>query len=338
MRGDKQNRSDEHNMRGDAKRLMGLSRGLRLQLRRWRWLLAVPPLLALGACVQAPLQPPVETLPQGQAPQAQPAPAPAVAPQAAANAETLKALAELTELKEELKKLRNAVEEIQFARSFEQNFLQDLDRRLLSVEREQRLRTPQPQQPLQPQPPQQPVTDDATDLGLVPVPDPGATPPAPPADVAVVVPDGSLPTPPIGEDAPPAPPKSVSVQEQEAYDQALNLLKQSRYQDAINEFQRLADTWPDGLLADDAYYWMSEARYVNREYEAALGGFRTVETRYPDSQRVPEALLKVGYIQYDIGAYKEAAEIFRDVLSRFPGHQVAVSAQTRLRRIENTIQ
>ncbi len=316
---------------------MGLSRGLRLR----RWLLAVPPLLALGACVPVPsLPPPVETLPQGQAPQSQPAPAPAVAPQAAANAETLKALAELTELKEELKKLRNAVEEIQFARSFEQNFLQDLDRRLLSVEREQRLRTPQPQQPLQPQQPQQPVTDDATDLGLVPVPDPGATPPAPapPADVAVVVPDGSPPTPPIGEDAPPAPPKSVSVQEQEAYDQALNLLKQSRYQDAINEFQRLADTWPDGLLADDAYYWMSEARYVNREYEAALGGFRTVETRYPDSQRVPEALLKVGYIQYDIGAYKEAAAIFRDVLSRFPGHQVAVSAQTRLRRIENTIQ
>ena len=49
-------------------------------------------------------------------------------------------------------------------------------------------------------------------------------------------------------------------------------------------------------------------------------------------------MLRTGYIQYDIGAYAEAAEIFRDLLERFPGHQVAVAAQTRLRRIEQTIQ
>jgi tol-pal system protein YbgF len=131
---------------------------------------------------------------------------------------------------------------------------------------------------------------------------------------------------------------SVTLDEQNAYEQAFDLLKQSRYEDAILGFQTLVDTWPTSQLADDAYYWMSEARYVNREFEHALSGFRTVVSRYPDSQRVPEALLKIGYIQYDIGAYEDAAETFRDILARFPGHQVTVSAQTRLRRIEQTIQ
>lgn len=82
----------------------------------------------------------------------------------------------------------------------------------------------------------------------------------------------------------------------------------------------------------------SEAYYVNREFEAALNGFRQLVEGYPDSSRLPEAMLKIGYIQYDIGAYDEAASTFQDILSRFPGHQVTVSAETRLRRIQQTIQ
>ncbi len=317
-----------------------------------RWLPALLPLLALGGCVlpppaqsthPVPVQTPTQPV-QAPAPAQTPAPAPAAA-------ETLRALEQLTEIKEELKKLRNEVEEIEFnaetAKRRQQNFVQDLDRRLLSLERAQRLLLPV-------QPGQQPgVAGNGNVIaipgltpatpGLTPVPTPGAvdgitTDPATPgnADLAIVVPA----TPQTPGVTPPDEGQTgaVTLPEQQAYEQAFNLLKQSKYQDAIAGFQRLADTWPESQLADDAYYWVSEARYVNREFEAALVGFRIVATRYPDSPRVPEALLKIGYIQYDIGAYQEAAEIFRDILTRFPGHQVAVSAQTRLRRIEQTIQ
>ena len=296
---------------------------------------AVAAALALGGCVapgQLP-QPPVRGATQtAQAPAAVPAQAPA-----AANAETLQALGELIELKEELKKLRNAVEEIQRDREDakwrQQNLFQDLDRRVLAMEREWRLLATQPQSPRVALPP--------ADDGAAPAVTPGGaavTTDGGDADIVLVVPAGSADPatePPTGEEAQPRP---VSVQEQEAHDRALDLLKQSRFQDAIDAFQQLADTWPDSQLADDAYYWMSEARYVNREYEAALGGFRTVLARYPSSPRVPKALLKTGYIRYDIGAYQEAAEIFREVIERFPGHEEALSAQTRLRRIEQTIQ
>ena len=300
-----------------------------------RWLFALPPLLVLGGCAPLTYVPSPNTLGSS-------------AVSGAANGGALNALAQLTELKEELKKLRNSVEELEFdtenTKRRQQNENQDLDRRLLSIERAIRLLLP----------PTGGIIDGSfgTIPGLTFDPTLGTVDgdtingeAAGDADVAgvegaagtetdttpAIVPSGDG-TEPTGE-----PTGAVSVPEQQAYQAAFNLLKQSKYQDAIDGFQQLVDAAPEGQLADDAYYWMSEARYVNREFEAALTGFRTVTTRYPNSPRVPEALLKTGYIQYDIGAYAEAAEIFRALLERFPGHQVAVSAQTRLRRIEQII-
>ncbi len=130
----------------------------------------------------------------------------------------------------------------------------------------------------------------------------------------------------------------VSLQEQDLYDQAIEQLKQSRYEEAIKGFQQLAESWPSSQLADNAYFWMSEALYLNREFEQALAGFKLITENYPDSDRLPDAMLKIGYVYYDVGEYTNAANTFRSVLERFPNHQVSVSAQTRLRRIEQSIQ
>lgn len=232
----------------------------------------------------------------------------------------LRALTEIAEVKEELKRLRNLIEEIQFiaetTKRRQHNLFQDLDRRLLSLERAARLAASGSDAAAPP-----PNEDAPGDADALNAPDTGAAGSviAPPPDPVAVAP-------------------AVSPQQQAEYDRAFGLLKQSKYQDAIAAFQQLAEAWPDGPLADDAYYWMAEARYVNREFEAALNGFQTVVARYPESSRVPEALLKIGTIKYDIGAYAEAADIFSDLLARFPAHQAAVSAQTRLRRIEQIIQ
>ena len=306
-------------------------------------IILLSPLLMLSGCGSAP-------------PQEEPAPV-AQQPAPPQNQEILKALDQLDDIKQELKGLRNIVEELQVdtenAKRRQQDLFQDLDRRLVDIERNQSVLAPQ-------------VTDGtlvdpntgAIIAGAAGTAGSGVEPAAGSATQVVVVapenssggtatedtaaPDtttqgstsstGSLSvvTPTTGG--------AVSLEEQNAYEQSFELLKQSRYEDAILGFRQLVDTWPNSPLADDAYYWMSEARYVNREFEHALSGFRTVVSRYPDSQRIPEALLKVGYIQYDIGAYEDAAETFRDILARFPGHQVTVSAQTKLRRIEQTIQ
>lgn len=321
--------------------------------------LALAPALLAAGCV--PLQPvpaaQVEPAPATQpgAPAAAAAPAPVVIAPAAASPETVRALEQLTELKEELKRLLNAVEEIQFdrdradaaqetARWQQQNLFQDMDRRLLKLEQDTRLLLSQPVR-LQP-PAAAPVVAPAIEPVVPGIGDSAiALDGGEPADTASAADRSDAPGDAAaggeigdadGAEALPA--ETVTVQEQAAYDRAFGLLKQSRYDDAIAAFAQLADTWPNGQLADDALYWKSEAQYVNREYEAALEGFETVVTRYPDSARLPEALLKTGTIRHEIGAYPEAERVFRDILQRFPDHQVGTMARLRLGRAPYTTQ
>ncbi len=125
-----------------------------------------------------------------------------------------------------------------------------------------------------------------------------------------------------------------TADQQELYDQGFSFLRQSNYNDAIVVFNQLVQQHPDGGLADDASYWIGEANYVNRQYAEAIRAFRSVVSQYPSSDRVPEALLKVGYVQYDIGDYTNAKTTFDDIIRRYPDHPVAISADSRLQRIE----
>ncbi len=129
----------------------------------------------------------------------------------------------------------------------------------------------------------------------------------------------------------------ASIDQQTIYDQGFDYLKQSKYTDAISKFSELVSRFPNGGLADDASYWVGEANYVNRQYEAAIRAFRKVVTQYPSSDRVPEALLKVGYVQYDIGDYQAAKATFSDVRRRYADHPVAISAKSRIQRIDGGI-
>ena len=128
--------------------------------------------------------------------------------------------------------------------------------------------------------------------------------------------------------------KAVSVSEEETYDTAFDLLKQSRYADAAVAFTQFIQRFPNSELTDDAWYWMGEARFVTREFSQSLGAFQTVINRFMDSPRIPASYLKVGYIQYEYGAYMKARETLNFVLNSFPNHRVVVNAKARLEKMD----
>jgi tol-pal system protein YbgF len=122
----------------------------------------------------------------------------------------------------------------------------------------------------------------------------------------------------------------VSQQEQLYYDKAFDLLKQSRYDEAITAFKEFQTRYPRSGLADSAQYWIAEARYVNRVYDAALHEYSTLIQNFPNSKRLPDAMLKVGYIHYDNQQWEQARRALNAVVIRYPGSRVAVSAKMRL--------
>jgi len=126
---------------------------------------------------------------------------------------------------------------------------------------------------------------------------------------------------------------TVSLDEQTAYDHAFNMLKQSRYEDAAEEFAKFLRQYKSSQLTDDAWYWMAEAYYVTRNYEQALTAFNTVVSYFTNSPRIPASRLKIGYIQYEISDYISARETLATLLQDFPAHRVAVSAEARLKKM-----
>ena len=147
---------------------------------------------------------------------------------------------------------------------------------------------------------------------------------------------------PVTVDAPPGagvsghPTSSAAANDQpgerEAYEQAFDMLKQSRYSDAIAAFTRFLQVFPAGAYAASAQYWIAEAHYVNRDYTKALAQFRTVVQRFGSSAKAPDAWLKMGYTQFELGQEGAARATLQELIRRYPGTRVATAAQNRLRQ------
>lgn len=240
----------------------------------------------------------------------------------------LKALVQMDAVQAELRDLRNEVElqrrDLESLRRRQQELYGDLDRRISTQGPEANL------------PPRAGVTPSfETD-----VPRAGAgastsaeTPPTTAAEPAIseITIGATTPTAP-STDSQPASGDPAGAEA--AYEAAFEFLRQSRYEDAIAGFNTLIVRYPTSELADDAQYWIAEAHYVTRNFDGALQAFRGVVSRYPESKRVPEALLKVGYVQYEVGAMEEAHATLTNVINKFPGSRVAISAETRLRKMQ----
>lgn len=171
---------------------------------------------------------------------------------------------------------------------------------------------------------------------------PTATPPgaaAPASAVPVPTPAAPSAVAPAATATPPAPAATpqagvATPEEQAAYEQALNILREGRYADAAQAYRQFLVTWPNGRYADNAQYWLAETQYVTRQFPQALEEFGKVVNGYPNSAKLPDALLKMGYIHYEQGDWKAARENLQAVAQRFPDSTAARLASERLQRMD----
>jgi tol-pal system protein YbgF len=118
------------------------------------------------------------------------------------------------------------------------------------------------------------------------------------------------------------------------YQAAFDLLKESKYPEAISAFTQFLTTFPTSALADNAQYWLGEAHYVTKQYPDALRDFRTILEKYPDSRKTPDALLKIGYCNYELKNWPEARSALGQVVQRFGDTTAARLASQRLAKMD----
>lgn len=175
-----------------------------------------------------------------------------------------------------------------------------------------------------------------------PVARPAAPQPAPPAPAAS---SPAVPTAPAApresieeselaepETAQPAAPPAVpaSADAAAAYEAALAKLQTGDAAGSESALAAFLAAHPGSELADNAWFWIGEARLVRQDVEGALTAFRTAVERYPDGNKTPDALFKLGHCLALQGQGGMAAEIWSELVRRFPETAAAERAREGL--------
>jgi len=166
----------------------------------------------------------------------------------------------------------------------------------------------------------------------------GTAPVAPPLVPAPVIPAPATsqppPVPPVTLPAVQAPAAAGSADEQAEYDTALAILREGRYAEATQAFNRFLAANPESSYADNANYWLGETYYVTRDFDQALQTFSGLVNNYPQSPKVSDSQLKMGYIYYEKQDWAAARQALESVTSNFPGTTTARLASDRLQRMK----
>lgn len=124
------------------------------------------------------------------------------------------------------------------------------------------------------------------------------------------------------------------LKEQQAYQKAFDLLRDLRYEKAVEAFRKFLNDYPNGRYAHIAQYWIAEASYAKRRFKEAISDYQKLINNYPSSPKLAEAMLKIGYSQYEQGDYDAARRSLEKLIKTYPGTTEAGQGQNLLQKVK----
>ena len=132
------------------------------------------------------------------------------------------------------------------------------------------------------------------------------------------------------EAAQPAAPKADPAAETQAFEAALTLFKNGKYQDASEAFRAFIKTYPASSFAPGACYWGGNAHFQLREWAKAAELYAELPAKWPEDPKAPETLLKLADTQQEMGDAKASRKTLESVQTQYPGTPAATQAKQRL--------
>jgi TolA-binding protein len=80
------------------------------------------------------------------------------------------------------------------------------------------------------------------------------------------------------------------------YDNAIQLLRQGRPDEALKDLERIYKSYPDSEYADEALYRLGQYHLENQQFQAALDSFNLLISSFGDRNMAPEAYYSIGEI------------------------------------------
>lgn len=120
------------------------------------------------------------------------------------------------------------------------------------------------------------------------------------------------------------------------YDEAYGAFTKKQYKEAREKFEAFIKAFPKDERADNAYFWVAETYYNEKDFEGAILAYETHLKKYPKSQKAPAALLKQGLSFIEIGDKKTGAVILDQLIERYPKTKEADQARKQVAKIKKT--
>ncbi len=104
----------------------------------------------------------------------------------------------------------------------------------------------------------------------------------------------------------------------------------ARYDNAIEGFREVIQTYPTAPDAAIAQFQIGESYYYKKDCKAAVVEYQKFVTDYPKSDRRPEGLYMLGVCYSDLGQRTNAQRAFEQVVKEHPSSNSAIMATQRL--------
>ena len=118
---------------------------------------------------------------------------------------------------------------------------------------------------------------------------------------------------------------------QQAYKQAFNELKSSKYAKAEILFNDFLSKYPNNIYTDVAQYWLAETNYIQRNFNKAIQNYQKIRM---NSGKYKESRLKIAYCYYELKNRAKAKEIANEVIKKYPKSSEAKQAKYLLKQIK----
>lgn len=123
---------------------------------------------------------------------------------------------------------------------------------------------------------------------------------------------------------------SVDLNEQKAYDAALNLFKGGDYKGAGAAFTDFLKRYPQSGYAGSAQYWIGNSLYAQRDYKGAIAAQQALIKAYPDSPKVADAMLNIGSCYVELKDKAAAKKTWDSLIAKYPDTPAAQTGKEKL--------
>jgi tol-pal system protein YbgF len=126
----------------------------------------------------------------------------------------------------------------------------------------------------------------------------------------------------------------ATAEAQQAYNDAYNLIRQRKFDEAETAFSKFVKDYPNNSLTGNGYYWLGEVKLVQGKSREAVDAFSTVIQSFPGHSKEQDSLYKLGTVSDQLGDSAKAKSYLQDVIRRFPDSKAAKLAAGYLSKIK----